>query len=73
MQYKLKEDGDIIVGVEARENELCNYALYAGFTEDSRLIFYGNLPDEICNEIIDFLQTQCIHIDDDGIAYQLAN
>lgn len=72
VQYRLKKTEEKII-VEVRKNEDCHYESFAGFDENSRIIFYGDFSNEICEEIIDFLHTQCIHVDENGIAYQLVD
>ena len=59
--------------VECRNNEKGTWYLCAGFDEESRLIFFGDLPDEMCEEIYSFLESQCIHIDENARAWILAN
>lgn len=72
MEYRLKEkEGKI--EVEGRTSENTNFGLYAGFDEESRLIFYGDLPDKMCDEIIEFLHTKCIHVDEKGFGCKLVN
>lgn len=59
--------------VEYRNDEKDNWGLCAGFDKESRLIFYGDLPDEMCKEIYEFLESQCIHIDKNEQAWILTN
>ncbi len=59
--------------VEYRNDETGNWYSCAGFDKESRLIFYGDLPDEMCEEIYAFLESQCIHIDESAQAWVLTN
>jgi len=59
--------------VECRNDNKGNWYSCAGFDEESRIIFYGNLPDEMCEEVYAFLESQCIHIDENGRAWILKN
>ena len=59
--------------VECLKDEESNWYICAGFDENSRLIYYGDLPDEMCKKIEEFLESQCIYIDENGIAYCLIN
>lgn len=69
MQYIINYESNKIQ-VEGRKDENSNYVAYAYFDEKSRLIFYGDLPDELCQEIYDFLASECIILEN-GVAYRL--
>ena len=71
MQYWMNYETDNIQ-VEGRKDESSDYGAYAYFDEKSRLIFYWDLPDEICKEIYDFLASECIILEN-GVAYQLVD
>ena len=72
MQYRINDENERMY-VECRKDEESNWWICAGFDENSRLIFYGDLPDEMCKKIEEFLESQCIHIDENWIAYCLIN
>lgn len=69
MQYRMNYETNKIQ-VEGRKDESSDYGAYAYFDEKSRLIFYGDLPDELCKEIYDFLASECIILEN-GVAYRL--
>lgn len=65
MRYRLIDNGSSWT-IEGQD------AVYAKINEDLQLIFCGDLPKEMCDEIIDFLRNNSIHIID-GYAYELTN
>lgn len=66
MQYRIsEEDGKILI------KDLKSDDTYAQINEDARLIFYGDFPEQKCDEIKAFLESQCIHLDENGYAYRL--
>lgn len=69
MQYRMNYESDKIQ-VEGRKDEDSDYGAYAYFDEKSRLTFYGDLPDELCKEIYDFLASECIILEN-NVAYRL--
>lgn len=71
MEYKITNKGTTVL-IEGRKNESADYIAYAVINEDSRLIFYGDFSEEKCEEIVSFLSSQGIYIDD-VYAYKLTN
>ena len=72
MKYRLNNQKESIC-VECRKDEKSNWWTCAWFDEESRLIFEGDLSDEMCEEIYSFLESQCIHIDENARAWVLIN
>ena len=68
-QYRINHKNDEPY-VEFRNDDKGNWYSCARFDEESRIIFYGDLPD-MCEEIYAFLESQCIHIDENGRAWIL--
>lgn len=72
MQFRIKQS-EKNLKVECKKEEGDQYYICAVIDEDSRLVFYGDFSNQMCNEIENFLENECIHIDENGIAYQLIN
>ena len=72
-QYRMNYRNDEQYVVQCWNDENGNWWTCAFFDEESRLIFNGYLPDEMCEEIYSFLESQCIHIDENAKAWILTN
>lgn len=72
MQWRINKTG-LGMRIEGRKDENSNYGEYAGIDKRSQLVFYGDLPAEMCDEIESFLETQGIYVDENAYAYGLTN
>lgn len=61
MQYRINDENERTY-VECRKDKESNWWICAGFDGNSKLIFYGDLPDEMCRKIEEFLESQCIQL-----------
>ena len=71
-QYRINEENGKTY-VQCRNVERGDWYFCATFDEESRLIFLGDLPNLMCKEIYAFLESQCIHIDENAKAWILTN
>ena len=71
-QYRINQVNDEYV-VECRKDDQSEWYECARIDEKATIIFDGELPGKMCDEVYTFLETQGIYIDEDGIAWALTN